>query len=332
MADTPAETPKRRRTTKAEAKPARRATASGAKPAAEQGEAKPPRKRAAKAAAPAPAQEAQEAKEAKEAKPAPARKPRRAAAAPAADAKPKRAPRKAAAPKAAATPAPETEEQASGISVAALAERAREALPDVSPRTGVLAALGTLAAVGGAFFVWRASRAEEPNYQTIESDGPIEIRKYPAMVTAGTEHRGERRAALDEGFRTLADYIFARSRPGARIPMTAPVLSDTDKDGSWRTRFIMPTGKARGELPQPPSGVELVAEPAARVAAFRFSGRADDATLNAKEGALRSWLQLRGFPSEGKAIHAFYNAPFLPGPLRRNEIMIVLSNEGGTGA
>jgi hypothetical protein len=212
------------------------------------------------------------------------------------------------------------------------AERAREALPDVPPRAGLFAALGTLAAVGGAFFLWRASKAEEPDYQVLESDGSIEIRRYPALVTAGTEQRGQRAQALNDGFRVLADYLFAKSRPGARLPMTAPVLSDSDGSGSWRTRFIMPTGKARAELPAAPSGVDLVSEPSARVAAIRFSGRADDGTLEMKENALRSWLQTRSLPHEGRAVHAFYNAPFLPGPLRRNEVLVVLSEDGGTGA
>jgi hypothetical protein len=211
-------------------------------------------------------------------------------------------------------------------------ERAREALPEAPPRAGLIAALGTLAAVGGAFFVWRASRAEEPDYQVLESDGAIEIRRYKPMVTAGTEQRGQRSQALNDGFRVLADYIFAKSRPGAKLPMTAPVLSDTDGGGSWRTRFIMPAGKARGELPATPEGVELASEPSARVAAIRFSGRADDATLETKENALRSWLQTRSLPHEGRAVHAFYNAPFLPGPLRRNEVLVVLSEEGGMGA
>jgi hypothetical protein len=327
--DTPApETPKRRRATKAagaEARP-KAATRKAAAPKAKASEAKPARKpRQAAASAPAP-----EAKT-EAAKPKTRRKPR-AAAAPAAEkqeAAPKRAPRKAAAPKAAERPRAETP-------VAAVVEKAvatmKRAVPEAPPRTGIVAALGTAAVVAGAFFVWRASRAEEPRYQTIESDGPIEVRKYPPLVTAGAEHRGERQAALNEGFRTLADYLFAKSRPGKKLPMTAPVLSDTDGDGSWRTRFIMPAGKARAELPAAPLGVELTSEPARRVAAIRFSGRADDATLAAKEGALRSWLQLRGLPSEGKATHAFYNAPFLPGPMRRNEVMIVLSEEGGTGA
>ena len=317
MADTPADQPKRRRA-------ATKATGTDAKPAAKTSPARKPRKASTNVpATDAPAVE-----------PKAAAKPRAAASA----AKPRRTTRRpapakpAGAPKAAAT-ARKSSAGALGERVRdALPERVREALPDVPPRAGIFAALGTLAAVGGAFFVWRASRTDEPRYQTIESDGPIEIRKYPALVTAGTEVRGQRQPALTEGFRTLADYIFAKSRKGDKIPMTAPVLSDTDRDGSWRTRFIMPAGAARAALPIPPSGVELVSEPPARVAAIRFSGRADDATLDTKEGALRSWLQLRGLPNEGKAVHAFYNAPVLPGPFRRNEIMIVLSDEGGSGA
>jgi hypothetical protein len=306
MADTPApEKPKRTRT---------------AKPAAAKPKAKASSASKTKVASPAKAEGA--------AKPAPKRQSRAPAVDKKSAAKPKAAPRKAAAPKPAAAP----KTAAIPPAVEKAVDTVRRAVAEVPPRTGLFAALGTAAVVAGAFFVWRASRAEEPCYQTVESDSAIEIRKYPALVTAGTEHRGERQAALTEGFRTLADYLFAKSREGAKLPMTAPVLSDTDGDGSWRTRFVMPTGKARAELPKPPSGVELTAEPAQRVAVIRFSGRADEATLAAKEGALRSWLQLRGLPSEGKAVHAYYNAPFLPGPMRRNEVMIALSDDGGTGA
>lgn len=324
MADTPAETPKRRRTTKTSDAPKtpRRRTAA-AKPA----EAETPAVTEAAPAATAPEKRG--------------RKPRTKAAEAAAPAKATRKPRASAADKpkrqtrAKATPAPSPAPVAAVASVAApvrkAVERAREALPEAPPRAGLFAALGTLAAVGGAFFVWRASKAEEPDYQVLESDGAIEIRRYPALVTAGTERRGQRGAALNEGFRVLADYIFAKSRPGPKLPMTAPVLSDSDGGGSWRTRFIMPTGKARAELPSAPAGVDLVSEPSARVAAIRFSGRADDGDLEMKENALRSWLQMRSYPHEGRAVHAFYNAPFLPGPLRRNEVMIVLSEDGGTG-
>jgi hypothetical protein len=196
-------------------------------------------------------------------------------------------------------------------------------------RVAVVAAgtSGVLAAIGAAFFLWRASKADQPDYKLVERDGDFEIREYPGLVTAATEARGPRDAALERGFTVLADYIFAKSRRGEKIAMTAPVLSDGSSTSGWRTRFIMPAGKARADLPAPPSGVTLANEPPRRVAAVRFGGRAKDADLAAKEGALRSWLQLRAFPSEGRAEHAFYNSPVMPGPLRRNEVLITLSTK-----
>ncbi len=184
---------------------------------------------------------------------------------------------------------------------------------------------GLLAAIGTAIFLWRASKADQPDYKLIERDGDFEIREYPAQVTAATEARGPRDAALKRGFTILADYIFAKSRNGEKIAMMAPVLADGSSKSGWRTRFIMPVGKARADLPAAPAGITVANEPPRRVAAVRFPGRAGDADLAAKEGALRSWLQLKAFPSEGLAEHAFYNSPVMPGPLRRNEVLITLS-------
>lgn len=301
MADEPSETPKRRR--------------APAKPKADKPAPKPARASKAKATA-AP-------KEGAAAKPAATRR-KPATQKPAAE--PKRAaPKKAVARKAEPAPVP----------AAPLApEREAPATADLlrANASGLLAALGTLAVAGSAFLAWRATRAEQTAYEVLERDGAIELRRYPQMVTAGTEQPGERRVALENGFRILADYIFAKSRPGEQIPMTAPVLVDTDGDGSWRTRFVMPAGRARADLPSAPAGVELEVQPGARVAAIRFSGVARDTLLEARENALRSWLQMRGLPFDGKAVHAFYNAPFVPGPLRRNEVLITLSSEGGTHA
>lgn len=302
MADTPADQPKRRRAAKS----------SGDTPSSTSR----PRGRAKKADTPASA--------AAEKKPAASKRTRKADAAQAeAPASKPRAPREpeAAVPVPAAS-APSPSPAPTSAPAAAEAK--------TGSRLGWLTALGAAAAVGGAWFVWRASRAEEPDYQLVEQDGAVEVRKYPSLVTAGTHTRGERQAAINEGFRTLADYLFAKSRPGPKLEMTAPVLADA-ADGGWRVRFVMPAGKARGQLPAAPDGVELTGEPAGRFAAIRFSGRATDALLETKEQELRSWLQTKSFPHQGRAVHAFYNAPFLPGPMRRNEVLIMLSSEGGTG-
>ena len=255
-----------------------------------------------------------------------------AAKAPAAEAPAKTRVTKAAAKTTKAPAKPKTKAASRSNTVLAVprqkARAAVAALPEVTPKQAAVAAAatgGVLAAVGAAFFLWRASKADQPDYRLIERDGDFEIREYPALVTAATDTHGQRHAALDRGFDILAGYIFAKSRPGEKIAMTAPVLSDGSNTTRWRTRFVMPKGKARGDLPTAPPNVTLESEPPRRAAAVRFSGRADDALLAAKEGALRSWLQLKDLPHEGKAEHAFYNSPMMPGPLRRNEVIVTLS-------
>ena len=67
------------------------------------------------------------------------------------------------------------------------------------------------------------SRVEQPEYQIINSNGPIEIRSYGPMIAAEAEVRGERKAAINEGFRLIAGYIFGNNAPHSKIDMTAPV-------------------------------------------------------------------------------------------------------------
>jgi hypothetical protein len=43
------------------------------------------------------------------------------------------------------------------------------------------------------------------------------------MIAAEVEVKGERKAAINEGFRLIAAYIFGANEPNAKIAMTAPV-------------------------------------------------------------------------------------------------------------
>jgi hypothetical protein len=46
--------------------------------------------------------------------------------------------------------------------------------------------------------------------------------------------------------------------------------------------------------------------------------------LAQREAELRAWVEARGWRSEGPAVYAYYNDPFTPGFLRRNEILLDL--------
>jgi DNA gyrase inhibitor GyrI len=207
-------------------------------------------------------------------------------------------------------------------------------------RKDVLAGIGVGAALlgGAAFYYFRERSTEEPDYRPLETDGDHQIRDYPALTVAETLVNGPRRDALDEGFRTLADYIFAKTREGEKLPMTVPVMQDggdpmasdpplfdDDLEGAWRTRFVMPAGRAAADLPETPEGVELVELPARKVAVVSFSGKATDDLLKEQEDRLRGWLAKRGEKSTGEPEFAFYNSPMVPGPLRRNEVWLALT-------
>ena len=193
------------------------------------------------------------------------------------------------------------------------------------------------ALIGGAFYVLQERQTEEPDYRALKTDGDFQIRDYPAMAVAETVVQGPRKAALSEGFGRIADYIFAKSRPGEKIAMTVPVtqdsgdpmasdppLFDDELEGAWRTRFVMPAGRTSDDLPEPPAGVELVDLPPRKVAVVSFSGRADDPMLAEQEDRLRGWLARNGEKSAAEPEYAFYNSPLIPGPLRRNEVWLAL--------
>lgn len=184
----------------------------------------------------------------------------------------------------------------------------------------ILAGVAAAGAAGAAWFYFREKSIETPDHETIDSDGLFEIRRYPALTVAETRQHGSRDRALGNGFGLLADYIFAESREGEEIAMTAPVFAaPIAKD--WVIRFVMPKAMKRDELPAPGRGVTIADLPPRTVAVLRFGGRADDELLATKEAELRDRLAERGIVAIGPIEHAFYDSPIMPGPLRQNEVM-----------
>ncbi|NCP13044.1 MAG: heme-binding protein [Sphingomonadales bacterium] len=188
-----------------------------------------------------------------------------------------------------------------------------------------IAASVGIAAVGAAAAVYAQSRqTEEPDFAVISAEEDFEIRDYPALLVAEVTHDGSRERASGPSFRRLAAYIFAQDRPagGDRIAMTSPVLQDETQPGEWRMRFVMPAKYTLETLPPAPSDIALTQMPARRMAAIRFSGNGSARDLALMEARLRDWMAAQGLMPAGGAEFAFYDAPMVPGPLRRNEVLI----------
>ena len=187
-----------------------------------------------------------------------------------------------------------------------------------------IAAGAGLAAVGAAAAYAQYRQTEQPDYTVVRSDADFELRDYPALVVAEVSNAGSRERASGASFRRLAAYIFAQDRPegGEKIAMTAPVLQDEPRPGQWRMRFEMPSKYTLDTLPPAPEDITLAETPARRMAAVRFSGNASGRDLALMEARLREWMREARLMPAGEAEFAFYDAPMIPGPLRRNEVLI----------
>lgn len=206
----------------------------------------------------------------------------------------------------------------------------------------VAAAVVALSAVVAGGWILVVNNVEQPAYEVVRRDGPFEVRNYPELVVAEVKRGGARREAVSAGFRPLANYIFAKDRVGAAISMTAPVTQEREKiamtapvtqmrsevegSESWNVNFIMPSEYKLQDLPKPAKrDVTLRELPASRRAAIKFSGVATDELIAEKEARLIQWVSEKGYKATGNPIYAYYNDPFTPGPLRRNEVMLYLA-------
>lgn len=191
---------------------------------------------------------------------------------------------------------------------------------------GALTAAAVLVVALAGGWYWVTHSVEQPDYTVVEGEGNFELRDYPAMVVAEAVTEGNRQEGVRQGFRALAAYIFAKDREGDRIAMTAPVIqqpTDIRSGDEWRVRFVMPSAFDLDALPAPAgSDVTLHRWPPSRLAVIRFSGRADDADFARAEGRLRDWISDRGLEVEGTPLLAYYDDPWTPGMLRRNEVLV----------
>lgn len=182
-----------------------------------------------------------------------------------------------------------------------------------------------------------ANATEEPPHQTLVKQGKFELRQYEPTLVAEVEITGDMRRAGNSGFRPLADFIFGNNTAQSKIDMTAPVtrvksekiemtapvtrtLSATD---AWTVAFVMPSEWTLDTLPVPNNPDVTIREvPGELMATVRFSGVGRERTFEQKQAALESWIDDQGYDIAGSPRYAGYDAPWVPGPFRRNEVMI----------
>jgi effector-binding domain-containing protein len=103
--------------------------------------------------------------------------------------------------------------------------------------------------------------------------------------------------------------------------MTAPVVQKPIND-KWTVSFILPSNISLEEAPEPSDDVKLVTEPARLMATLRFSGVWSDRRFEEAANRLRRWIEGEGLRIQGPFEYGYYNDPFTPAFLRRNEVLV----------
>jgi len=195
---------------------------------------------------------------------------------------------------------------------------------------------------------------EEPKFEVVLTDGIFEIRNYAPYIVAETWVEGDMDEASSKGFRLIADYIFGNNQAvisassekitltepakvvtqSAKIAMTAPVTIEPQMNSMsmetskrWLVKFIMPSQYTLTTIPKPKnSAVYLREVPSKRYAVLKYSGFNFQSRVQTKTQEVIDWATKKNLQIIGQPQLSRYDPPWTLPLLRRNEIMIEISN------
>lgn len=163
---------------------------------------------------------------------------------------------------------------------------------------------------------------ETPPYTVIKKKVGYEVRDYDSFLVASTKTQGDFDQSLNQGFRTLAGYIFGGNQSSEQIKMTAPVIQRYSQD-EQTVAFVVPKKYTMDTLPKannPDIQFELIESK--RMAAISFLGYASEKRVSYKKKLLLSKLKTDAYHAIGNPIYASYNSPYAFPLLKRHEILI----------
>lgn len=181
------------------------------------------------------------------------------------------------------------------------------------------------------------SNVEQMDYTIVKKANNYEIREYPAHIVAQTTIKGW----LNNGFSIVAGYIFGGNTKKESISMTAPVMAQKEgwsttsenismtapviatTEGDLQTiSFGMPRWYTLETLPTPNDPrINIVMIPTKKYAVIKFSWYRSDKKIKNMQKKLLSAITKDGIITQGNASYAWYNAPWTPPRMTRNEVL-----------
>jgi hypothetical protein len=158
-------------------------------------------------------------------------------------------------------------------------------------------------------------------YTLSRTSGSFEVRDYPAMMAVETLMTG---TEGDAGFSRLFRFISGRNAKAQKIAMTTPVLMSGDETNRTMA-FVMPADLQPDRVPTPADAALSVRQiQPGRFAVLRFSGARSPKREEAALAQLKTWMAAEGLGTSSPPVYGYFDPPWTPPFLRRNEVMLRL--------
>jgi len=180
-----------------------------------------------------------------------------------------------------------------------------------------------LLVTGASLALWgcKTSRSgyESAPYAVALKEGDYELRDYPELTIVETS-MADANAGGNSGFRRLFGYISGKNQNQESIAMTTPVFISDDRR---KMAFVLPAKSSSGQLSNPldPS-LSIKKIPSGRFAVFRFTGGQSSTQEAQSLSLLQTWIAKKGLTTSDSPIYGYFDPPWTPGFMRRNEVML----------
>jgi hypothetical protein len=193
--------------------------------------------------------------------------------------------------------------------------------------------------VAGCTLFGVRSGYEQPPYETVDTAGAVEIRRYgPRLVAQTIVAADDEMSARSAAFRILAAYIFgdnvakddiamttpvAVEQQSTKIDMTTPVETAAVDGDRYAMRFFLPSSLTLETAPAPTDPrVQLAVAPENTLAVLRFSGSRRPSAVAERSAELLGVLADSKWQPVGRPFTLFYDPPWTLSFLRRNEVAV----------
>ena len=187
--------------------------------------------------------------------------------------------------------------------------------------------LFTVIVTTGCTTVSKISRSgyEEASHKVLIKNGSIQLRSYPDLQLVET--------SKNQGngvFMRLFRYIDQGNSETEKIAMTTPVFMQKI-EGNETMAFVLPASMSSNDVPEPlDKNVQVRTRPTGLYAVYRYSGKRVDGGSNKARRELKDWILNNGYEQLSEPINAYYDTPWTPSFLRRNELLIRVNKKQKT--